>query len=70
MIKVKEQINGSNEELCLKGNMCDIVAYLEREQERCGKMTVSQYLRLRRLEKALSEQFGVKDIRQELENVF
>lgn len=60
MIKVKEELQTNGIEL--KGNMPDILTYLEREQERCTKMTVPQYLRLRKLEQSESQQFGF-DIR-------
>lgn len=60
MIKVKEvKTNGFQR----KGNMPDILTYLEREQERCPKMSIPQYIRLRKLERAESQQFGF-DIRR------
>lgn len=60
MINVQEEVKTNG--ILLKGNMPDILTYLEREQERCPKMTVPQYLRLRKLERAESQQFGC-DIR-------
>lgn len=60
MFKVKEKVNTN--EISLKGNMPDILTYLEREQERCPKMSIPQYLRLRELERAEAKQFGC-DIR-------
>ena len=67
MIQIKETVQGN--ELQLKGNMPDIVAYLEREAERCPKMSALQYVRLRRLERIESKQLGVADIRRGYENV-
>ena len=61
MIKTQERINENG--LKLKGKFPDIVLYLEREAERCPKMSVLQYIKLRRIEKAESELFGVSDIR-------
>ncbi len=61
MIKVDETLQDN--ELSLKGNIYDIITYLEREQERCGKISVAKYLRLRRLEKEISNQVGTHDIR-------
>ena len=60
MIKVQEEVNKMV--LTLKGNIPDILTYLEKEQERCSKMTIPQYLRLRKLEIAESKNFGF-DIR-------
>lgn len=60
MIKVQEEVKTN--EISLKGNMPDILTYLEREQQRCPKMTIPQYIRLRKLEQAESRQFGF-DIR-------
>lgn len=62
MIKVDEILQDKG--LSLKGNIYDIITYLEREQERCGKISVTKYLRLRRLEKEISNQVGTHDIRR------
>lgn len=62
MRKFQEQVN--NNSITLKGAMHDILTYLEQEQQRRPKMTVQQYLRLRKIELAESEQFGVPDIRE------
>ena len=67
MFKVKEEVKTNG--ITLKGNMPDILTYLEREQERCPKMKVTQYIRLRELERAEAKQFGVKDIRVGYNNV-
>lgn len=67
MIKVKEEVKMNG--ITFKGNMPDILTYLEREQQRCPKMTVPQYIRLRKLEREESKQFGVKDTRRGYENV-
>lgn len=56
MIKVKEQVETNG--FTLKGNIPDILAFLEREQERCPKIGVLQYIRKRRLEIVESQQFG------------
>lgn len=60
MIKVQEEVKTNG--ITLKGNMPDILTYLEREQDCFPKMTVPQYLRLRKLEIAESKNFGF-DIR-------
>lgn len=61
MFKVKESLKTNG--LCLQGNTPDILTYLEREQERCGKMPVLQYLQQRMLERAVSRQAGTVDPR-------
>lgn len=61
MIKVTETLNGSS--VSLKGNMPDILAYLEKEQERCGKISIPQYIRLRKTERVVSKQVGTHDLR-------
>ena len=50
---------------CFKGNVVDVCAELEKEARRCKGMTVSEWLRMRRIEKALAQQFGcsVEDIK-------
>lgn len=60
MINVQEEVKAN--EILFRGNMPDIFTHLEREQERCPKMTIPQYIRLRKLERAESQQFGC-DIR-------
>lgn len=44
--------------VAFKGDVKDVCAELKAEAERCKGMTVGQYLRLRKIEKALAEQFG------------
>lgn len=46
---------------CFKGDVKDVCAELKREQQRCRGMTVPQWLRMRRIEKAIAEQFGITD---------
>ena len=67
MIKVKEEVK--NNKIVLKGNIPDILTYLEKEQERCGKISVLEYIRLRNIETSIDKQFGVKDMRRGYENV-
>lgn len=67
MIKVKEDVGANG--ITLKGNMPDILTYLEREQERCGKIPVLQYIKQRKLENTVSQQFSTKAIRRGYENV-
>lgn len=66
MFRVKEEVKRNG--IVLKGDMPDVLAYLEEEQKRCGRIPVLQYIRQRRIEKALSEQFGVADIRRVYKN--
>ena len=61
MIKVEETVQKKGFEL--RGSMPDILTYLERESERKPKIKVSQYIRLRELEKAEKEQIGI-DVRR------
>lgn len=61
MSKVKEELKTNG--ITLKGNMHDVLSYLEDEQRRCRKMSVSQYIRLRQIEREENKQFGVEDIR-------
>lgn len=67
MVKVQERI--SSNELKINGNIPDILTYLEMEQQRCPKMTVPQYIRLRKLERAETKQFCGEDIRKGYNNV-
>jgi hypothetical protein len=48
MIKVEQKVNENG--FTLKGNMPDILTFLEREQERCGKIPVLQYIKQRKAE--------------------
>lgn len=48
MIKVKQHEN--NNSFLLKGNIPDILTFLEREQERCGKISVLQYIKQKKAE--------------------
>lgn len=64
MFKVKEKIK--NNGMALNGSMIDVLSYLEKEQARCGHVGVLQYIRLRKIERAESDQFGVNDIRKEV----
>lgn len=41
-----------------KGDVKDVCAELEAEAKRCKGMTVGEYLRLRKIEKAEKEQFA------------
>jgi hypothetical protein len=45
----------------LKGDVKDVCAELEAEAQRCKGMTVGEWLRLRRLERAVAEQFGMTE---------
>ena len=67
MIKVKETIFPNK--IKIQGNPIDVITYLEREQERCGKISVLEYIRLRKIETSIDKQFGVKDMRRGYENV-
>lgn len=55
---------------CFKGNVVDVCAELEKEAKRCKGMTVSEWLRMRRIENALAQQFGcsVEEIRKIVKN--
>lgn len=66
MINVKEKVTSNG--MTLKGTMPDVLAYLEEEQKRCGKVGVLQYIRLRKIERAESDQFGIHDIRRGYNN--
>ena len=59
MINVVEKIEEKS--FFVKGNMPDILTFLELEQEKHPKITVSKYIRLKRVEKAESIQFGKED---------
>ena len=59
MIKVKELVKANG--FVIKGNIPDILTYLEKEQERCPKMSMLKYLRLRKLEREESKQLGIYD---------
>ena len=48
MIKVKQKVNKNG--FTLKGNIPDIFTFLEREQERCGKISVLQYIKQKKAE--------------------
>lgn len=50
-----------------KGNIKDVCAELENEMDRCKKITVGEWLALRRIERAESNQFriNIKEIRNE-----
>ena len=67
MIKVQEEVRTNGIEL--RGKAYDVLAYLESEAKRCQKMPMLQYIRLRKIEKEESQQFGVKDIRRGYNNV-
>lgn len=56
MISVSEKIKPN--EIRLQGKFPDILTYLEKEAERCPKMRVTEYIRLRRIEKAEERQFS------------
>ena len=43
----------------LKGDIKDVCAELEAEAKRCKGMTVGEWLRLRKIERAEAEQFGI-----------
>lgn len=45
----------------LKGDTKDVCAELEAEAKRCKGMTVGQWLRMRKLERAVSDQFGMTE---------
>lgn len=49
------------EALKLKGDIKDVCAELEREARRCKGMTVPEWLRLRRVEKAQAKQYGMSE---------
>lgn len=61
----KDKEQETEEILALSGKAYDVVSHLEKEAKRCSKMSVLQYIRLRRLEQAESEQFGA-DVRGDL----
>lgn len=42
-----------------KGDIKDVCAELEAEAKRCKGMTVAEWLRLRKIEKAVAGQFGI-----------
>ena len=67
MIKVQEKVKPNG--IALKGNMPDILTYLEREQERCPKITISKYIKRRKLETTIDSQLGFKDHRRGYDNV-
>jgi GH24 family phage-related lysozyme (muramidase) len=49
-----------------RGDVKDVCAELKKEAQRCKGMTVNEWLRRRRIEKALAEQFGcsVEEVRK------
>lgn len=46
---------------CIKGDIKDVCAELEREANRCKGMTVGELLRLRAIERAEAKQFGMTE---------
>lgn len=60
MIKVKESL--SNNGISVSGNIPDILTYLERESERCPRISVLKYIKQRQLERSESFLFG-QDVR-------
>lgn len=64
MSKIQETVNNTG--ITLEGNAHDVITYLEGEAQRRPKMTMQQYLRLRKIEIAESKQCGVEDIRKEI----
>lgn len=48
MNKTKEQVR--NNGITLKGTPNDILSFLEKEQSRCGKITVLEYIRKKKAE--------------------
>ena len=56
MSNVQETLKISEVEL--RGKAYDVLSYLEQELKRCPKMKMLEYIRLRRIEKAESNQFG------------
>lgn len=55
----------------LKGDIKDVCAELEAEAQRCKGMTVGQWLSLRKLDRAVAEQFGMteNEYRKVLRNI-
>ena len=45
--------------IVFKGDIKDVCAEIENAAQRCKGMTVTEYLRLRKLEEAIAKQFGV-----------
>lgn len=43
----------------LKGNVRDVCAELKAEAQRCKGMKVGEWLRLRKIEKNVAQQFGI-----------
>ena len=44
-----------------KGDIKDVCAELKREAERCKGMKVGDWLRMRRIERAIAKQFGMTE---------
>lgn len=66
MIKVEKTVGGNL--LKFQGNMPDILTYLEKEQERCGKISVLQYIKALKLEKAKNAYYSMQDLKRGLKN--
>jgi hypothetical protein len=60
-VKYSKKEKGKMQGEFFKGDIKDVCAELKREAERCKGMTVGNWLRKRRLERAIAEQFGVTE---------